>query len=98
MAVSFFKLVSERGAWGDDPVREGEARWRLGTERAKEDAMLRWWIASERGIETAQNNLAYILDQGVPFSYSSFRITRLTILCRQEHPPLYALCALHTIE
>ena len=98
MAVSFFKLVSERGAWGDDPVREGEARWRLGTERAKEDAMLRWWIASERGIETAQNNLAYILDQGVLLLYTSLPFSRLMILCRQEHPPLYALCALHTIE
>ncbi|KAL5483221.1 HRD3 [Sanghuangporus weigelae] len=63
MAVSSFKLVSERGAWGDDPVRDGEARWKLGTDRAREDAMLRWGIASERGIETAQNNLAYILDQ-----------------------------------
>ncbi|EJD08119.1 HCP-like protein, partial [Fomitiporia mediterranea MF3/22] len=63
MAVSFYKLVAERGAWADDPVREGEARWKLGMERAKEDAMLRWWIASERGIEPAQNNLAYILDQ-----------------------------------
>ena len=37
----------------------------MSNERAKEDAMLRWWIASERGIETAQNNLAYILDQGM---------------------------------
>ena len=64
MAVSFFKLVAERGSWSDDLVREGEARWRLGTDNAREDAMLRWWIAAERGIECAQNNLAYILDQG----------------------------------
>ena len=64
MAVSFFKLVAERGAWSDDPVRDGEARWRLGTDKGKEDAMLRWWIAAERGIEVAQNNIAYVLDQG----------------------------------
>ena len=84
MAVSFYKLVSERGVWGDDPVREGEARWKLavataaggGTEmqiareRAKEDAVLKWSIASERGVETAQNNLAYILDQGWSLKFS----------------------------
>ncbi|KAI5123803.1 hypothetical protein M0805_009098 [Coniferiporia weirii] len=72
MAVSFYKLVAERGTWMDDPVREGEARWKLGTERTREDAMLRWWIASERGVETAQNNLAYILDQ----DRSVLRLTR----------------------
>lgn len=66
MAVSFYKLVAERGAWDEDLVREGEARWKIGTEKAKEDAILRWWIAAERGYETAQNNLAYIFDQG-PF-------------------------------
>lgn len=64
MALSYYKVVAERGAWLDDPVRDGETRWKIGTDRAKEDAMLRWQIASERGIETAQNNLAYILDQG----------------------------------
>lgn len=64
MAVSFYKLVAERGAWGDDLVREGEAKWRIGTDKAKEEAMLKWWLAAERGIECAQNNLAYILDQG----------------------------------
>ena len=65
MAVGFYKRVAERGSWGDDVVREGELKWRIGTERTKEDALLRWWIASERGIETAQNNLGYILDQGM---------------------------------
>ena len=83
MALTYYKLVAERGAWLDDPVREGEARWKLGTDRAKEDAMLRWWIASERGIEVAQNNLAYILDQGE----SSVQIVGLAIhleFCRQK--------------
>ena len=72
MAVNFYKAVAERGAWDDDPVREGEARWKSGTERAREDAMLRWWIASERGIEIAQNNIAFVLDQGT-LSFSSKR-------------------------
>ena len=66
MAVSFYKLVSERGAWGDDPLREAEVKWKIGSDASKEEAMLRWWIAAERGHEGAQNNLAYILDQGTP--------------------------------
>ena len=64
MAVSFYKLIAERGAWDDDLIHDGELRWKIGTDKAKEDAILRWWIAAERGYETAQNNLAYILDQG----------------------------------
>lgn len=70
MAVSFYKVVAERGAWLDDPLRAGEAKWKIGTDEAKEQAMLYWWIAAERGIEIAQNNLAYILDQGrFPFFF-----------------------------
>ncbi|KAH9942227.1 HCP-like protein [Epithele typhae] len=63
VAVSFFKLVAERGSWDDDMLREADYYWSLGTERGGEMAMLRWWIAAERGLETAQNNLAYVLDQ-----------------------------------
>lgn len=64
MATSFYKLVAERGSWNEDLMRDGEMRWRSGTAQGKEEAMLRWWIASERGYEVAQNNLAWILDQG----------------------------------
>lgn len=64
MAVSFHKLVAERGVWDDDLVRDGELAWTSGTDRGKEIAMLKWWIAAERGHEIAQNNLAYVLDQG----------------------------------
>ena len=64
MAVSFFKLVAERGSWEDDMLRDADYTWALGTERGYEMAMLRWWIAAERGLEVAQNNLAYVLDQG----------------------------------
>lgn len=67
MAVSFHKQVAERGSWGDDLVHEGEIAWTSGTDRGKEVAMLKWWIAAERGQEIAQNNLAYVLDQGIFF-------------------------------
>jgi SEL1 protein len=72
MAVSFYKIVSERGVWGDDLLRDAEIAWMTGTERGKETAMLKWWIAAERGSEVAQTNLAHILDQG--WFYNSFLI------------------------
>lgn len=64
MAVSFHKLVSERGVWDDDLLKDAEEAWNSGTNRGKEMAMLKWWIAAERGSEVAQNNLAFVLDQG----------------------------------
>ena len=64
MAVSFYKIVSERGVWDEDLLREAELAWMTGTDHGREIAMLKWWIAAERGFEIAQNNLAYILDQG----------------------------------
>ncbi|EJF57566.1 HCP-like protein [Dichomitus squalens LYAD-421 SS1] len=63
IAVSFYKLVAERGTWEEDLLRDADYAWSLGTERGSEMAMLRWWIAAERGYEVAQNNLAYVLDQ-----------------------------------
>lgn len=65
MSVSFHKLVSERGVWDDDLMRDAEIAWQTGTDQGKELAMLKWWIAAERGIEIAQTNLAYVLDQGL---------------------------------
>ncbi|KAF9228392.1 HCP-like protein [Gyrodon lividus] len=62
-AVSFYKLVAERGVWDDGFVDEAEFAWNSATERGKEMAILMWWIAAERGSEIAQNNLAYVLDQ-----------------------------------
>lgn len=64
MSVSFHKLVSERGVWGDDLLKDADEAWSSGTNRGKEMAMLKWWIAAERGSEVAQNNLAFVLDQG----------------------------------
>ncbi|GBE81290.1 HCP-like protein [Sparassis crispa] len=63
IAVSFYKLVAERGSWEDDLLNEAELAWNTATERGGEMAMLRWWIAAERGFESAQNNLAFVLDQ-----------------------------------
>ncbi|TDL23048.1 HCP-like protein [Rickenella mellea] len=73
MAVSFYKLVAERGmAWEGDLMADAEMRWNWGTKEGKEDAMLRWWVVAERGSEFAQNNIAYVLDQ----DKSVLRLTR----------------------
>ena len=68
MAVSFHKLVAERGVWGEDLLRDADVAWSSGTSRGKEMAMLKWWMAAERGSEIAQNNLAFVLDQGMWFT------------------------------
>lgn len=75
-AVSFYKLVAERGSWFDDPVHDAEVEWSTETNRGSENAMLLWWIAAERGYEVAQNNLAYVLDQ----DKSVLRLTRFAPL------------------
>jgi SEL1 protein len=64
VAVSYYKLVAERGTWDEDLLKLADEQWNFGTNQGRETAMLQWWIASERGIESAQNNLAYVLDQG----------------------------------
>ena len=84
LAVSFYKLIAERGSWEDDLVGEAETMWAEGTlggisgaatislagslspeqKMRKEGAKLRWMIAAESGSEVAQNNLAYLMDQG----------------------------------
>lgn len=64
MSVSFHKLVAERGRWDEDLLRDAEIAWVSTDAHSKGTAMLKWWIAAERGSEIAQNNLAFILDQG----------------------------------
>lgn len=64
MAVSFFKHVSERGAWGQNLLKAAENDWMRETQWGREQAILKWWIAAERGEEIAQNNLGFVLDQG----------------------------------
>jgi len=60
VATAFFKVVSERGSWGEDlrVIQEGEEAWETGTPSGKQRAMLKLWIAAEHGLETGQNNLA----------------------------------------
>lgn len=56
--------MAERGVWDEDLLRDAEAAWMMGSEQDKDLAILKWWIAAERGSEIAQNNMAYVLDQG----------------------------------
>ena len=77
-AVSFYKLVAERGLWDEDLVDDAEFAWNSGTARGKETAILKWWIAAERGSEVAQNNLAYVLDQGQFYHRSIGQASQLT--------------------
>lgn len=96
IAVSFYKLVAERGVWDVNLLKSAGEEWSSGTERGREIAMLEWWISAERGIETAQNNLAYVLDQG-NFTFLCNAAMSLNHLCFQtrafydspdSHPPL----------
>lgn len=64
VATSFYKIIAERGSWKSTLISEAERLWKSGGEQEKEAAILRWMIAADRGLEAAQNNVAYILDQG----------------------------------
>lgn len=93
IAVSFYKLVAERGTWEDNLVGLAEELWDLNgvrtggrgvvgshvtasssgpsyvvREAEREIAKLKWSIAAEAGFEVAQNNLAYLMDQGMLFA------------------------------
>lgn len=65
IAAAFYKVVAERGSWDEDLIREGEDAWETSTLAGKQLALLKWWIAAERGFELGQNNMAFILDQGM---------------------------------
>jgi SEL1 protein len=98
MAVSFHKLVAERGVWGDDLLRDADMAWSSGTIRGKEMAMLKWWIAAERGSEIAQNNLAFVLDQGTWFALCC-RCSCLTAFpIRQKHLAVDSLLAHYSFQ
>ena len=78
IAVSFYKLVAERGVWDEDLLRDADRAWNSGTDRGATLAMLNWWLAAERGFEVAQNNLAYVLDQGAILRASACTHTKHT--------------------
>lgn len=62
MATAFYKLVAEKGDWEtSQPWWEAERAWAIGD---LDRALLGYWIMAERGYEVAQNNVAWILDQG----------------------------------
>ncbi|KZT59631.1 HCP-like protein, partial [Calocera cornea HHB12733] len=66
VALSWFKIVAERGAWRNDWMGEAERRWNTGHAQDRHVAMLYWAIAAESGHEIAQNNIAYLLDKAHP--------------------------------
>ena len=92
IAAAFYKVVAERGSWDEDLIREGEDAWEAGTPSGKQLAMLKWWISAERGFEIGQNNLAFILDQGMFFSPSDLPQGPLTP-SRQKYAPSHQLIA-----
>lgn len=72
-SLSRFKSVAERGDWltGDKMWKEASQRWEKSLEWNKETfgrheaeaALLTWWRLAAMGYESAQNNVAFILDQ-----------------------------------
>jgi SEL1 protein len=64
IAVSFYKMVAEKGSWKNNILAEAEKYWNSPDSSLREGAIVRWQIAADRGIEVAQNNLAYILEEG----------------------------------
>ncbi|CBQ69172.1 related to Sel-1 homolog precursor [Sporisorium reilianum SRZ2] len=59
-ALSGFKHTAEYGDWSTRISHKAEHAWRRG-ERQK--ALLGWALAGEMGYESAQNNVAYLLDR-----------------------------------
>ena len=61
VAVSFYKIVAERGDWTHEIWTQAERAWNRGD---RQRALLGYWMMAERGYEVAQNNVAFILDRG----------------------------------
>ncbi|WVW78646.1 hypothetical protein I302_100606 [Kwoniella bestiolae CBS 10118] len=61
VAVAYEKLVAERGNWDADFVGEADKAWLRGE---KDNAFLGWYIGAELGVESAQNNIAFLLEKG----------------------------------
>lgn len=59
-ALAGFKATAETGDWSTRISHKAEHAWRRG-ERQK--ALLGWALAGEMGYESAQNNVAYMLDR-----------------------------------
>jgi hypothetical protein len=61
VAVSYLKSMVERGSWKYDMIGQADAAWKRGD---RVTALIRWWVAAEMGYEVAQNNVAFLLEQG----------------------------------
>ncbi|KAE9408748.1 HCP-like protein [Gymnopus androsaceus JB14] len=85
MAVSFYKIVVERGSWDEDFLREAEVAWMRGTDESKDIAMLKWWLAAERGSEIAAEQ------PGIRFGSSILRWTRFSPMEPSNDTALLAL-------
>lgn len=93
VAVSFYKIVAERGVWDEDFLTDAERSWMSGSDLGKEIAMLKWWMAAERGFELSQNNLAFILDQGTLLMLIMLHIVSTEQNGRQKYATAHAICA-----
>ncbi|TKY88677.1 hypothetical protein EX895_002308 [Sporisorium graminicola] len=59
-ALFGFKHTAEYGDWSTRISHKAEHAWRRG---ARQKALLGWALAGEMGYESAQNNVAYLLDR-----------------------------------
>ncbi|KAJ3108355.1 ERAD-associated protein [Phlyctochytrium planicorne] len=71
MGVGYLKMVAEKGDWHDDSIRKAEALSRIGNY---ESALVHYLLAAERGLEVAQSNAAWMIDQGKVSKASMDRI------------------------
>ncbi|SNX83941.1 related to Sel-1 homolog precursor [Melanopsichium pennsylvanicum] len=77
-ALAGFKHTAEHGDWSTRISHKAEYAWRRG-ERQK--ALLGWSLAGEMGYESAQNNVAYMLDR----ANSRTRILNLALPNTEAH-------------
>ncbi|GME36503.1 ubiquitin-protein ligase sel1 ubx2 [Neofusicoccum parvum] len=63
MAVTYYKIVSEKAESVVSPIREANEAYEAGD---LEDALISYMMAAEQGFEAGQANVAYLLDQSRP--------------------------------
>lgn len=63
MAVTYYKIVSEKAEAVVSPIREANEAYETGD---LENALIGYMMAAEQGFEAGQANVAYLLDQSRP--------------------------------
>ena len=63
IAAAYYKMVSERVEVLHSTLGEANEAWKDGRFT---DAMVRYMMAAEQGYESAQENVAYLIDQSIP--------------------------------